>query len=123
MLKYYFILFFLLLQIGMRGANSFFENRHILFSASNVGGYKVIQPGETITSVAKFNNVEYPTRKFLRVVGKVDMPGVFFERGETKFRMSEFYIDDNLDSLVTYNDKYSLFFKGNNDNFERHVLT
>ena len=37
------------------------------------------------------------------------------------FRRSEFYIDDNLDSVIRKKDRYSLYFKGEDDNFERHA--
>lgn len=37
------------------------------------------------------------------------------------FRRSEFYIDDNLDSVHVKKDKYSLYFKGEDNNFERHA--
>lgn len=37
------------------------------------------------------------------------------------FRRSEFYIDDNLDSVIRKKDRYSLYFKGEDNNFERHA--
>lgn len=49
------------------------------------------------------------------------MPAPFQNRGEEMFRRSEFYIDDNLDSVIRKKDCYSLYFKGEDDNFERHA--
>ena len=49
------------------------------------------------------------------------MPAPFQNRGEEMFRRSEFYIDDNLDSVIRKKDRYSLYFKGEDDNFERHA--
>lgn len=49
------------------------------------------------------------------------MPAPFQNRGEEMFRRSEFYIDDNLDSVIRKKDRYSLYFKGEDNNFERHA--
>ena len=49
------------------------------------------------------------------------MPGKFAPRGEEFFRQQEYLMDENLDSVHTCKDRYSLYFKGNNDPFERHA--
>lgn len=81
----------------------------------------VIYPEKSVLQSVSFEKKDYPVRRYLRVVGGVQMPGKFKARGESLFREAEYLIDDNLDSLNTYHDKYSLYFKGNNDLFERHV--
>ena len=97
------------------------ETRTVVFTPS--GGEKVylLTPGNSITEEVSFQQADYPTRKFLRVVGGVKMPAPFQSRGEEMFRRSEFYIDDNLDSVHVKKDKYSLYFKGEDNNFERHA--
>ena len=49
------------------------------------------------------------------------MPVPFEERGEEMFRRAEYLIDDNLDSIIRKQDRYSLYFKGENDPFERYA--
>ena len=97
------------------------ETRTVVFTPS--GGEKVylLTPGNSITEDVSFQQADYPTRKFLRVVGGVKMPAPFQSRGEEMFRRSEFYIDDNLDSVHVKKDKYSLYFKGEDNYFERHA--
>ena len=99
------------------------ETRTVVFTPS--GGEKVylLTPGNSITEEVSFQQADYPTRKFLRVVGGVKMPAPFQSRGEEMFRRSEFYIDDNLDSVHVKKDKYSLYFKGEDNNFERHAYS
>ena len=94
------------------------ESRKVLFTPSGTNTY-VIMPGTSFSQKVNFQLTDSPARRFLRVVGGVKMPAPFTQRGETLFRASEYLIDDNLDSIVTKKDKYSLYFKGDNDNFER----
>ena len=50
------------------------------------------------------------------------MPAPFQNRGERKCSAGpSFHIDDNLDSVIRKKDRYSLYFKGEDDNFERHA--
>ena len=119
MLRYNFLLF-TLFCINNIYANSYNERRSVIYRVDG-NEYAVINPGESFNTTLDFEQLKYPTRKFLRVVGKVNMPESFSVRGEGKFREFEYYIDDNLDSTVTFKEKYSLFFKGNNDNFERYA--
>ena len=97
------------------------ESRHVIFAPQKGSEYHALSPGESLKAVVKLDQSGCSTRKFLRVVGKVDMPAPFSSRGESNFRLSEFYIDDNLDSSIVAKEKYSLYFKGNNNNFERHA--
>lgn len=120
------ILFFSILLLNslssFSGASEHWrETRNVIFSSDKENVYKTLQPGESIKSTVKLVQEGCPTRKFLRVVGKVDMPSPFSKRGEGNFRLSEFYIDDNLDSVIVSKERYSLYFKGENDNFERHA--
>ena len=79
----------------------------------------VLQPGEKVTEIVNFQLKDLPARRMLRVTGGIKMPVPFANRGETLFRKAEYLIDDNLDSTVTKRERYSLYFKGNNDVFER----
>lgn len=97
------------------------ETRKVLFSSEKEGKVCLLQPGESFCHSVSFEQTEVPSRKFLRVIGGVKMPAPFTDRGESMFRQSEFYIDDNLDSVVRKHDRYSLYFKGENDPFERHA--
>ena len=97
------------------------ENRTVIFTPS--GGEKVhlLTPGSSVSETVSFKQEAYSVRRLLRVVGGVKMPAPFEKRGEEMFRRSEFYIDDNLDSVHVKKDKYSLYFKGEDNNFERHA--
>ncbi|MDO9634274.1 MAG: hypothetical protein Q7J05_04415, partial [Paludibacter sp.] len=66
------------------------------------------------------DNVD-PVQRYLRVVGGVKMPDRFAERGESLFRKAEYLIIDHLDSVQVFKDKYSLYFDGYNDQFERYA--
>jgi len=81
----------------------------------------LVQPGQTIEHTVAFDAGDEPVRRFLRVIGGVQMPGKFAPRGEEFFRQAEYLLDDCLDSLNTFRDKHSLYFKGENELFERHV--
>lgn len=99
--------------------NTWKECRQVLFSPPAGSKTYVIQPDSSLTQTVSFQLTDVPARRYLRVVGGVQLPGQFSKRGETMFRASEYYIDDNLDSICTKRDRYSLYFKGDNDNFER----
>ena len=81
----------------------------------------VLKPGESIEQSIQFTKTDYPVHRRLRVVGGTQMPGKFKARGETLFREAEFLINDYLDTVNVWKDKYSLYFTGNNDPFERHA--
>lgn len=95
------------------------ESRKVIFSPSSESKHYVIQPGQSIVQKVDFDLTGIPARRFLRVVGGLKFPAPFDKRGETMFRASEYLIDDNLDSLCISHDRYSLYFKGSNDPFER----
>lgn len=97
------------------------ETREVLYVSEGQTAVTVIQPGSSFERKVTFQEKDYPVRRFLRVVGGIQMPGKFKPRGETLFREAEFLIDDNLDSLNTRKDTYSIYFKGENDPFERHA--
>lgn len=97
------------------------ETRTIIFTPEQGAKTFLLNPSEGITCPVTFQNPGYPTRKMLRVVGEVQMPVPFSERGEEMFRRAEYLIDDNLDSVNVKYDRYSLYFKGENNNFERHA--
>lgn len=97
------------------------ETRSVVFPSAGQNKTLVLQPGQSVTNKFSIQSATTPTRKFLRVIGGVQLPGVFKPRGETMFRASEYLIDDNLTTTYRKKDKYSLYFKGNNDNFEREA--
>ena len=102
-------------------ASSWKETRTVVFTPAGSEKTHLLQPDQSISETVTFGQSEIPTRKFLRVIGGVKMPAPFQNRGEEMFRRSEFYIDDNLDSVIRKKDRYSLYFKGEDDNFERHA--
>ena len=103
------------------GETPYKEERRVIYSSEAPERPYLLQPGHSLEQTVSFPKRAYPTRKFLRVTGGVKMPAPFQERGEEMFRRSEFFIDDNLDSVVTRKDRYSLYFKGENDAFERYA--
>lgn len=97
------------------------EQRIVLYPPEGEHQSVQINPNESFEQEVTFVNKEYPVKRFLRVVGGVKMPGKFADRGEHYFREQEYYIDDNLDSINIHKDKYSLYFKGYYDPYERHA--
>ena len=91
-------------------ASSWKETRTVVFTPAGSEKTHLLQPDQSISETVTFGQSGIPTRKFLRVIGGVKMPAPFQNRGEEMFRRSEFYIDDNLDSLIRKKDCYSLYF-------------
>ena len=120
-----FILFFSLSFFSSFAAKAdtfWKEIRTLVFTPEKGQEAYLLQPDQGITQTVQIGQGSIPTRKFLRVVGGIQMPAPFESRGEEMFRRSEFYIDDNLDSIIRKKDRYSLYFKGDNDPFERHAI-
>ena len=101
--------------------SSWKETRTVLLSSLKNTDIQVLQPGQSVTHTLSFQQNNVPARRFLRVIGGAQLPEAFKRRGETLFRAAEFLIDDNLDSICRKEDRYSLYFKGENENFERHA--
>ena len=80
-----------------------------------------LQPGQSFEQAITFETKNYDVRRFLRVKGYVILPGTFAERGSGTFWPAEFLIDDCLDSVTTFRDSRSLYFKGEGEPFERHA--
>ncbi len=98
------------------------ESRKVIFSAGkDLDAYKTLTPGKHINIKAALSPRSDTVRRFLRVVGNVQWPAPWNLRGERNFRYVECLVDDNLDSTIHKNERYSLYFKGENDNFERHA--
>lgn len=116
-----FVLFILFSVILSLHAQLQKEQRTILYPAVGEQGLIQIAPGKSFEQKISFKENDGSVRRILRVVGGVKMPGKFAPRGEEFFRQQEYLIDDNLDSINTYKDPYSLYFKGNNTSFEQHV--
>ena len=87
----------------------------------STGSLQQLQPGQSFEQAMTIGRADDGVRRFLRVIGNVVMPGAFEERGGVAFRIAAFHIDDGLDSVTTFRDKYSLYFKGEGEPFERHV--
>lgn len=102
-------------------AQSYKESQKVVFTPENGAKVYQLNPDKSVSFDVAFENVSYPTRKQIRVVGGVKMPEPYSSRGEEMFRRSEFLIDDNLDSQNVDKERYSLYFKGNDDNYERHA--
>lgn len=95
------------------------ERREILFESTS--DCPVLNPGErfnlTIAPVAR----DCQARATLLVRGRVLCPSPFEDRGEEMFRRQEYGILDNLDPGVRWKDAKSLYFKGEDDFFDRRV--
>lgn len=117
----YYIFFCLLTTHLLAYSQQQTESRIILYPHGTVGEQLVLQPGESIEREVDFTNHNTPQRRILRVVGGVQMPGKFATRGEEYFRQQEFFIDDNIDSLTVYKEESSLYFKGDNEPYERYA--
>ena len=101
--------------------NGWKETRNVIFQPNNSTKVQLLRPDESVQAIVKLTQTNVPTRKYLRVVGNIQMPAPFEQRGEEMFRRAEYLIDDNLDSLVRKQDTYSLYFKGNGEAFERYA--
>ena len=110
----------MMLAVASSSADSTWkETRKVIFTPQGGNSIHLIQPGQSLSQTADFQLTNLPARRFLRVVGGVQLPEPYKRRGETMFRAAEFLIDDNLDSICRKKDHYSLYFKGENDAFER----
>lgn len=120
-------IFILLFTLGffssspLHAETSWKEIRTVIFTPEKGKDAYLLQPDQEITKSVRLGQQAVPTRKSLRVVGGLQMPVPFEERGEEMFRRAEYLIDDNLDSIIRKQDRYSLYFKGENDPFERYA--
>ena len=115
----YLSAFFLATLCNMSFAQLQEERMQVIFKTENHPA--LIQPGQTVAHTVTFDEKDVPVRRFLRVKGGVQMPGIFAPRGEGFFRQQEYLLDDCLDSVNTFRDQHALYFKGENDPYERHV--
>ncbi len=113
------IVFLICLNIGLTLNGQ--EHRTVLFAAENNEKSVLLNANDSITTSVVLAGVNKPTEKMLRIVGGIQIPGIYKERGETYFRRWEYHMDDFLDSVHVKNDKYALLFRGENDNFPRTV--
>ncbi len=89
------------------------------YDSANSG--MVLQPGDSLTFQANFIKYNDPVQRSLRISGGSIYPAPFQHRNEETFRKFLFLIDDCLDSTDTFKQRYSLYFKGENDTFERNA--
>ncbi len=97
------------------------QKRTVVYTPAAGEKVHLLMPGEGVTEHVSLADQPERVRRMLRVVGEMQMPAPFTGRGEEMFRRAEFLIDDNLDSIHVKRDKYSLYFKGEDDEFERHA--
>ena len=95
------------------------ERREVLFDCTS--DYPVLRPGESFSADIAPVTRDCPARALLLVRGRVLSPAPFEERGEEMFRRQEYGIMDNLDSDVRWKDEKSLYFKGEDDFYDRRV--
>ena len=95
------------------------ERREVLFDCTS--DYPVLQPGGSFAADITPVTRECPARATLLVRGRVLSPEPFEVRGEEMLRRQEYGILDNLDSEVRWKDEKSLYFKGNDDYYDRRV--
>jgi hypothetical protein len=97
------------------------EDRQVIFVSQSDSGLLLL-PGKTRNF--NFNRAKKggPVRQSIRIKGFCVLPEPFSGRGEEAFRNFAFLIDDYLDSVVTYNEKYSLVFMGHGEKLERNAF-
>ena len=99
-------IFILLFTLGffssspLHAETSWKEIRTVIFTPEKGKDAYLLQPDQGITKSVRLGQQAVPTRKSLRVVGGLQMPVPFEERGEEMFRRAEYLIDDNLDSII-----------------------
>lgn len=112
-----FLLIVLLLFLSLSAFSSDYTvERHVI---NGPFLNSILFPGDELKFKINFNMSSSCSSKSLRVIGGAEFDKPFNWRGETSFRASEYFIDDNLDSLIVEKEKYSLYFKGGNDSFVR----
>ena len=103
----------------LSGNAQYRETRQVIYQAKESQGYHLLNPEESVEQPFALPVVSHPVRTTLRVTGEVKMPVPYASRGEEMFRRSEYLIDDNLDSLIRWKDKYALYFQGDDDDYKR----
>ena len=111
----------LAVALPIHADSSWKETRTVLLPSPDKKHETLLQPGQQVTHTLSFQLNDVPAHRYLRVIGGASLPEPFTKRGETLFRAAEYLIDDNLDSICRKHDRYSLYFKGENDAFERHA--
>lgn len=120
MKKVYYLLLLSFLPL-LAAATSWKETRTVIYPSAMDCQLGPLFPGHSVIRTVNFKLNDMPAKRYLRVIGGVNMPRPFHERGEELFRQAEFLIDDNLDAQIRQKDLYSLYFKGNDEAFERHA--
>lgn len=95
------------------------ERREVLFDGRSDN--PTLQPGERFKVAIVPVERDCPARAYLLVRGHVLNPSPFDGRGEEMFRRQEYGIIDNLDSSVRWKDPNSLYFKGEDDFYDRRA--
>ena len=119
--KIFYSCLFFFMALAVEASGPWKETRTQIYPSGMDCQLGPLFPGHSIHRQVNFKLTDVPAKRYLRVIGGVHMPRPFTQRGEEMFRQAEFLIDDNLDSLVHKKDHYSLYFKGENDPFERYA--
>lgn len=98
------------------------ELRQVVFHASEPGGTHLLSPGEGVSQELSLPPSSIPMRNTLRVTGGILQPERYRKRGEELFRQAEFQLEDNLDSLIHWHDRRSLYFGGQGEDFPRQAF-
>lgn len=98
------------------------ELRQVVFHASEPGGTHLLSPGEGVSQELSLPPSSIPMRNTLRVTGGILQPERYRKRGEELFRQAEFQLEDNLDSLIHWHDRRSLYFCGQGEDFPRQAF-
>ena len=94
----------------------------MVFFESDADTGILLLPGNARDIFYDIGKKEYPVRQKIRVTGSGVYPEPFSGRGEGIFRNFSFHIDDYLDSITTYKEKYSLVFMGDGSKIERNAF-
>lgn len=114
------LMFWMLSHVGIpAAAQSYSQTQTNIYTPESVDGVRLLEPGQSFKLTFDLPASTVPQRTTLRVAGNTLMPEPFTGRGEGLFRECETILDDNLDGEIHMKDRYSLYFQGNNDKFER----
>lgn len=122
-MKYFYIIFIILFPINLRSYSmtQWKEHRTILLSRERATPHTIYADSSIDIKVKLSDNIT-KSRKRLRIVGKSNLPSPFTGKGEGTFRTYECLIDDCLDTVFSFKDKYSLYLRGKNENFLRSAF-
>lgn len=120
--KQIFLIVVLFLHAVLPVSAQYKEFRQVVFHASEPDGTHLLSPGEGVSQELSLPPSSIPMRNTLRVTGGILQPERYRKRGEELFRQAEFQLEDNLDSLIHWHDRRSLYFGGQGEDFPRQAF-